>query len=197
VARFNSGVSNKENINIMYLIESERLGLRNLELDDKKGLFKILSDQETMKYYPKPYSQKETEGWINRSIKSYKENSFGLWAVILKEEKHFIGQCGISMQNIDRENVPEIGYHINKNYWKRGYASEASKACLKYGFIDLDLREIFIHTFVKNIPSIRVAEKVGMKKRNEYNKEVGEINAIMRHVVYSLRRSEYDLNKTG
>ncbi|MBT5177102.1 MAG: GNAT family N-acetyltransferase [Nitrosomonadales bacterium] len=175
----------------MYVLESERLGLRNLELDDNKELFKILSDQETMQFYPKPYTLEETENWIHKSMKSYQENGFGLWAVILKKGEHFIGQCGITLQNIDGENVPEIGYHINKNYWKRGFASEGSKKCLKHGFIDLGLKEIFIHTFVKNIPSMRVAEKVGMKKRKEYDKEVGQSKKIWRHVIYSLKRNEY------
>jgi len=69
----------------MYVLESERLGLRNLELDDNKELFKILSDQETMQFYPKPYTLEETENWIHKSMKSYQENGFGLWAVILKK----------------------------------------------------------------------------------------------------------------
>jgi len=98
----------------MYLLESKRLGLRKLELDDSKDLFEILSDQATMKYYPKPYTRKETEDWISRSSESYTINRFGLWAVILKKGKHFIGQCGISNQKIDGKTVPEIGYHINK-----------------------------------------------------------------------------------
>jgi len=174
----------------VYVVETVRLGLRNLELSDNSELYKILSDRETMVHYPRPYTQKETEDWINRSIKSYKNNNFGLWAVIIKKEKRFIGQCGISMQNIDGEDVPEIGYHINKNYWKRGFASEAAQKCLEYGFIDLGLEKIFIHTSVKNIPSMRVAEKVGMKKRKEYDKEVGQSKKIMRHVVYSLHRNE-------
>jgi len=175
----------------MYLIESEKLGLRNLERDDHKHLFGILSDQETMKYYPKPYTQMETEDCINRSIKSYTENRFGLWAIILKKGQHFIGQCGILNQNIDGENVPEIGYHIHKNYWNLGFATEAAKKCMEYGFIVLGLKEIFIHTYVKNIPSMRVAEKIGMKKRKEYDKQVNQGKSTMRHVVYSLNKFEY------
>jgi len=58
----------------------------------------------------------------------------GLWGVILKAEVRFIGDCGITIQNIDGEELPEIGYHIHQNYCKKGYGSEAAKACLEYGF---------------------------------------------------------------
>jgi len=175
----------------MYLLETEKLGLRNLELADVQPLFEILSDPETMKYYPQPYTQKETENWIRRSIESYDARGFGLWGVVLKEEGKFIGQCGISILDIDGAQVPEIGYQINKNYWNRGYATELAAKCLAYGFTNLNLREIFIHTYIKNTPSIRVAEKTGMVKRKEYDKKVDQSGTIMRHVVYSIKKSEY------
>ena len=85
----------------MFLIETERLGLRELKESDYRDLFEILSDPETMKYYPAPFDQSGVESFIHRSIASYTENGFGLWAVILKSENKFIGQCGISMQDID------------------------------------------------------------------------------------------------
>ena len=175
----------------MKIIETNRLVLRNLILDDVNGLFEILSDKETMKYYPRSYSKEETKGWITRSLNSYQENGYGLWAVTLKENHQFIGQCGISNQNIDGALVPEIGYQINKDYWNKGYATEAAIACLIYGFEKLNFDEIFIHTYVKNLPSIRVAQKVGMIWRKEYDKILQKHNnMIMRHVVYSLKRGE-------
>lgn len=173
-----------------YVIQSERLKLRRLASTDIDHLYAILSDPETMQYYPKPYSLRETKGWIERAMSSYDVNGFGLWAVILKEELTFIGQCGISLQNINGNKVPEIGYHFNKKYWKRGFASEAADACLQYGLIQLALGEIFIHTYVKNTPSAKVAERIGMIKRGVYDKKVGKFNVVMKHVIYSRKRRQ-------
>lgn len=172
------------------IIETDRLILRELTLSDTADLFKILSDKETMKHYPRPYTKEETKEWIGRSIKSYKNFGYGLWAVTLKKTDQFIGQCGISDQNIDGEKVLEIGYHINKNFQNNGFATEASRACLNYGFTKLGFDEIFIHTYIKNFPSVRVAQKIGMMKRKEYEKTIQKDNVVMKHVVYSLRKNE-------
>jgi RimJ/RimL family protein N-acetyltransferase len=175
----------------MYTLESKRLGLRQLETSDVDNLFEVLSDPETMQFYPRPYSKEETGGWISKSIQSYVDNRFGLWAMILKTDDQFIGQCGITMQNIDQKVVPEIGYHVNKKFWNQGFATEASRLCLRYGFFELNLEEIFIHTSLRNTPSQRIAEKVGMIKRKEYDKQVSQEGLIDRHIVYSLKKNQY------
>jgi RimJ/RimL family protein N-acetyltransferase len=111
-----------------------------------------------------------------------------LWAVILKEEDIFIGQCGISPVHIDGKVLPEIGYHINKKYWCKGYATEAAKACMDYGFIKLGIDELFIHTWTINIPSRRIAEKIGMQEIKEFDKKIPKYGLVMRHVVYTKKK---------
>ena len=172
-------------------IETDRLILRELDLDDATDLSRILSDPETMQYYPRPYTFEETMGWIKRSRQSYRENGFGLWAQVLKSESLFIGQCGILLTNIDGDRIPEIGYHIHKKYWNRGLATEAAGQCLEYGFENSNLDEIFVHAYVKNIPSQRIAEKIGMKNRWEYDKTVDPSGRIMRHVVFSMKKNDF------
>lgn len=169
----------------MKIAETNRLILRELQIEDAYLLHQILSDKETMTYYPSTYDMAGAMKWIERSMSSYKENGFGLWAVILKSSNEFIGQCGISLQNIHGDIVPEIGYHIHKNFWNKGYATEAAKASLNVGFNDLGLKEIFIHTYIKNIPSQRVAEKIGMTELFKYDKLLVSHNLIWEHVVYS------------
>ena len=175
----------------MFSIVTERLKLREFKESDYRDLFEILSDQETMKYYPAPFDQSGVESLIHRSISSYTENGFGLWAVLFKSENKFIGQCGISMQDIDGSIVPEIGYHINKKYWRNGFATEAARASLSFGFDKLKMKEIYIHTFVENIPSIGVAEKLKMEKVKEFNKFIKDHNIFMKHVVYSMNVEKY------
>jgi RimJ/RimL family protein N-acetyltransferase len=98
------------------ILETERLIIREYTEEDFDSLYEILSDGETMKYYPKPYDENGVQRWINWCLGSYSENGFGLWALELKDTGVFIGDCGISLQNIDGETLPEIGYHINKKY---------------------------------------------------------------------------------
>ena len=147
----------------MKIIETERLYLRELVIDDKKELMKVLSNSESMKFYPNPFSEEKVEKWIQWNIENYKKYKHGLWAVILKEGEEFIGDCGITMQNIDDENVPEIGFHIIKEYCKRGFATEAALACKEYAFKVLHYPKIFSYTTIRNISSQKVAEKIGMQ----------------------------------
>lgn len=170
------------------ILETDNLILRELTLHDLPDLYSILSDRETMQFYPRPYTREEVRGWIERSLHSYRENNFGLWAIELKQSGVFIGQCGITLQNINGDRVPEIGYHIDKRYWNMGYGTEAVKGCLRYGFEQLDLQEIYIHTYIKNLPSIRIAQKLEMHLKTEYDKNCNGGEIVMPHVVYSKKR---------
>lgn len=170
------------------ILDTEHLILRELTLHDLQFLYPILSDEETMQYYPRPYSREEVRGWIERSLLSYRENNFGLWAIELKQTGVFIGQCGITLQNINGNCVPEIGYHIDRRYWNMGYGTEAAQGCLDYGFHQLQLDEIFIHTYTKNLPSIRIAQKLGMHLKAEYDKVCNGGETLMPHVVYSKKK---------
>lgn len=154
----------------MKIIETERLYLRELIMEDKEQLAKVLSDIESMRFYPHPFSEEEVENWINWNIDNYKKYKHGLWAVILKAGDIFLGDCGITIQNIDGEIVPEMGFHIIKDYCGKGYATEAALACKKYAFEVLNYEKLFSYTILENIPSQKVAKKVGMKLYKYFEK---------------------------
>ncbi|QTL97808.1 GNAT family N-acetyltransferase [Iocasia frigidifontis] len=154
----------------MMIIETKRLYLRELIPEDKTNLMKVLSDPESMVYYPHPFSEKEVENWIYWNIENYKKYQHGLWAVIVKKGKVFIGDCGITMQNIGNETVPEIGFHIIKEYCNKGFATEAAMACKEYAFKTLNFPKIFSYTTIKNVPSQKVAEKIGMQNYKYFDK---------------------------
>lgn len=177
-----------------FILETKRLILRELNESDTLPLFEILSDSETMKYYPAPCDFKGAESWVNRSIKSYAQYGFGLWAILMKDGENFAGQCGITYTSIDDVNVPEIGYHVNKKFWNKGIATESAYAAMNYGFKNFNLNEIFIHTWVNNIPSRRIAEKIGMLKIKEYDKHIPEHNTTRKHIVYSKKSKANQLN---
>lgn len=169
-----------------YIIETKRLKLRKFNDNDFNGLKDILSDKETMKYYPKPYDDEGILRWLRWSYDCYEKRGFGLWAVELKENGRFIGDCGITLQNIDGDEVFEIGYHCNKKYWNNGYISEASKACKKWFFENTNYDEVYSYMNVDNTASRKVAENNGMSLVKEYYKEDEHL------VVYRITRKEYE-----
>ena len=163
-----------------YLIETQRLRLRPLDCSDLDNLLEIFSDPETMKFYPSVKSIDETEQWIKRSKNLYETEKIGFFALELKENCQFIGECGLIPQTIEACDEMELGYHIHKSYWRMGYASEAAVACRDYAFSVLGLRKVISLIRPENIPSARVAEKTGMKE----TKRLTMWNYL--HAVYSV-----------
>ena len=135
------------------ILETERLVLREYTYGDFDALYKILSDPETMKHYPKPYDEKGTMRWLNWSLDNYSRYGFGLWAIELKSSGIFIGDCGITMQNIDGEMLPEIGYHISKDFWRRGYAKEAASAVRDWVFSNTEFDSVYSYMTYSNVAS--------------------------------------------
>jgi len=153
-------------------IETARLILRNMTKDDYNDLAAILTDPETMQHYPRPYDEDGVHRWINWTLDNYDKHGFGLWAVTLKETGEFIGDCGITMQPIHGEWLPEIGYHINKKYWRRGYASEAAAACIRMAFEEFGFPAVYSYMKYSNEASWRTAMKNGMTLVEEYDDPV-------------------------
>jgi len=85
-------------------------------------------------------------------------------AVVLKETNEFIGDCGITIQNIDGEMLPEIGYHIHKKYWRRGFAKEAARAVRDWAFQNTEYDTIYSYMKYTNVGSYSTAIANGMRK---------------------------------
>ena len=171
------------------ILETKRLVIREYTPDDFDALFEILSDSETMKYYPKPYDEDGVRRWINWCIDSYRQHGFGLWALELKDSGVFIGDCGISMQNIDGEILPEIGYHVHKKYWRQGYAKEACAVIKDWLFENTTFDSVYSYMNRENIASYATAEANGMVRIKEY--EDGEEDLC----VYRITRTEWKKSK--
>lgn len=168
------------------LLKTERLYLRELKPSDRDDLAAVLCDPLSMVYYPAPFTRQQVEDWITWNIENYKKYRHGLWAVMLKENNVFLGDCGITMQDIDGELLPELGYHINRKYCGNGYATEAATVCMKYAFDTLDYQSLFTYTKHDNIPSRRVAEKIGMTFVKHFDKNVH--GTLVHEVAYRIDR---------
>ncbi len=144
----------------MWVLETERLRLRQTTLDDVDDLLGILGDPEAMRFYPAPKTREETAGWIRWCLDSYERYGFGLWISVLKQGNRFVGDCGLVMQPVENQLEVEIGYHTLRTCWGQGFASEAARACRDYAFNTLGYQRVVSIVDPQNYASRRVAEKV-------------------------------------
>ena len=136
---------------------TERLLLRELEVEDVDALIEVLGDVDAMRYYPAPYDREGVAGWIEWARRSYVENGFGLWAVIRRSDGRFLGDCGPMLQPVEDRLIPEVGYHIVPREQGRGYATEAARAC-----VDLGLRQHPVrHRLLARVPGKRAISRRG------------------------------------
>lgn len=150
------------------MIETERMILRHFALDDLDSMAEIMADPEVMRFsLSGPYSREKTKDFLKRCIGGYKEKGLGLFAVVLKGENKVLGYCGIIYQDIDGEDLPEIGYRIHRDYWGKGLATEAAKAVQDYGFGRFGFSKMISVIEAENAVSIRVAEKCGLRFEKE------------------------------
>lgn len=170
------------------MIETERLILREMNHDDYSSLCKMLQNPRVMVAYEHAFSEEEVQAWLEKQITRYHEDGFGLWAVILKENNEMIGQCGLTLQFIESEQVREIGYLFQEEYWHQGYAIEAAMAVKRYGFDVLNCNEIYSIIRDTNHASIKVAQRNGMKKRKSFVKHYYGMDML--HDVYSIKKED-------
>ncbi len=144
-------------------METQRLVLRQLTLDDTDNLLGIFSDPIAMAHYPSKKSRQETQGWIHWCMRGYEQHGHALWAVELKTSGEFLGQCGLIMQQVEGVAETEIGYLFLRKHWGNGYATEAAIASRDYAFNVLGRDRVISLIDPGNLPSRRVAERVGMQ----------------------------------
>ena len=172
------GKTGKE-LQMQALPETKRLFLREWTMQDLDAWAAILSDAEVMRYYPKPFDRQKVQDWIAWNLENYRTDGFGLWAVHLRATGELLGDCGITMQQIHGQRLPEIGFHMKKSVWGQGYATEAAKGFPAF------------HCYQKstNLSSRRVAEKLGMTLQETYADPVNTVTSV-----YAITRTEFFAN---
>jgi len=169
------------------ILETERLALRRLKDTDFDALATILRDPQVMYAYEHGFTAEEVQQWLDRQLERYAKYGFGLWAVIEKSSGEFIGQCGITMQDWNGREVPEIGYHLRRDKWHQGFAIEAAMACKEYAFTVLGFREVYSIIRENNLPSQHVALRNGMSVRGSFVKYYYGMSML--HLVFSVKRA--------
>ena len=170
-----------------FILETERLALREWSANDADALFALASDAEVMRYVGngKPWADvSRAREWLGWMLDSYRQRGYGRWCVSEKEGGRVVGLCGFF-------NVlckVDFGYLLARDCWGRGYASEVGRAALRHGFERLRFEEVVARTAPENFASRRVLEKLGFEFRglvyHEFDRETV--------ASYVLKRADFD-----
>lgn len=171
---------------VMMIIETKRLLLREMTENDFNALYQVLADSDIMMHYPYTFDDARVRGWINKNIERYQTFGFGLWAVCLKETGEMIGDCGLTMQVINGQIKPEIGYHLRADKQRKGYAKEAAIAVRDWTFHHTPFNMVYSYMRDTNEPSIKTAISYGCKQVDEFSDEMNEITKV-----YAISREEW------
>ena len=151
------------------ILETKRLILRRLTIDDLDALYALYRDPEVRKYFPEgtlTYEETREElVWIIDVY--YGRYGYGLWATIYKETGKFIGRCGLIPWKIEQQPEVEVAFLLDKAYWGQGLATEAAQAIVHYGFEQLQLSRLICLMDPEHLASRHVAEKIGMTLEEE------------------------------
>ena len=168
------------------VIETERLFLREMTEDDFHSLYKILADSNIMQHYPYIFDEGRVRNWIVRNIERYKTFGFGLWAVCLKATSEMIGDCGLTMQLINGQIKPEIGYHIRADMQRKGYAKEAAIAVRDWTFMNTSFNIVYSYMKYTNEASAKTAISYGCIQVDEFTDDINEITKV-----FAISRDEW------
>ena len=148
---------------LLYMFETKRLILRRFTETkaDLEAVFALRSDAEMMRYIREPQNRAESRNWLKLISSRWETEKIGFCAVIEKASKRIIGWCGL--WRLLETGETEIGYAIAKEFWGKGYATEAAEKFLEYGFSELNLKKIVAVAREENTGSRRVMEKLGME----------------------------------
>ncbi|GAB2725701.1 GNAT family N-acetyltransferase [Kitasatospora kifunensis] len=141
---------------------TQRLAFRQMTEDDLDDMAALLGDPDVMRHYPRPKTRDEALAWIDWNQRLYRQEGYGLWLVALRSTGEFIGDCGLTPQEIDGATELEVGYHVRADLQGNGYASEAAAACRDHARDVLRAKRLVAIIRPDNTPSQRVAEKIGL-----------------------------------
>lgn len=178
------------------VLETNRLLLRKIIYDDVSDIFEYLSNDLVTKYLGKESltSIKNTYEVIDKIEKNYSEGRGIRWGIVHKKENKLIGTIGYDGIQIKNKRA-DIGYDINSNYWRQGYATEAINEVISFGFSRLCLSRIGAVVFPDNKASLSLLEKVGFTKEGLLREYIIQNNIAKDTVVLSLLKNEYQKNR--
>jgi RimJ/RimL family protein N-acetyltransferase len=174
-------------------IQTERLTLRSFAEADRAPFAAMNADPEVMRHFREALDRATSDALVDRILEAWEGDNVGLWAVARRSDDTFLGFVGLSAPTFEAHFTPavEVGWRLARDGWGHGYATEAARAALAFGFETLGLQEIVSFTTVDNIRSRRVMERLGMTRDPADDFDHPGLppgHPLRRHVLYRLRR---------
>lgn len=163
-----------------WLLDTPRLHLRPMRMDDLDAFSAVVSDPISMRFYPEPFDREQVRTWIERVGERYERDGFGLLAVVEEATGEMIGDCGPMIQPVHGEPHVEIGWHIRRDRQGMGFATEAGAACRDEAWRVLAPERLISIIRPENVPSWSVARKLGFTPWRS------EVRVGMGHVIWSM-----------
>jgi RimJ/RimL family protein N-acetyltransferase len=167
---------------VTWTLETDRLHLRPMELDDLDAFAAVVGDPYAMRFYPKPFDRSMARLWIERTQERYERDGFGLLSVIERSSGEMIGDCGPAVQQTGHGAFVELGWHIRLDRQGNGFATEAGRACRDRAWATLDVDRLISIIRPENVPSWSVARALGFRPWR------GDVRVGMAHVLWSMER---------
>jgi ribosomal-protein-alanine N-acetyltransferase len=165
---------------------------------DRAPFAAINADPDVMEHFPATLTRVESDALVDRILERWAADGHGLWAVERLDGGRFLGFTGIA--RLAWLETPEIGWRFARSAWGHGYATEAARAALEWGFGTLGLAEVVSVTTVGNVRSIQVMERIGMTRRpsDDFLHPALPADSPLRpHVLYRLRREQWERRTAG
>ena len=168
-----------------------RLLLRGWRDEDRPPFARLNADPQVMEHFPAPLGRSESDAFVDRMIAAFDRDGFGLWAVERRSDGAFLGFTGLSAPTFEAHFTPcvEVGWRFAREAWGHGFATEAARAALGFGFDELGLDEIVSFTTPGNRRSTAVMERLGMTRDPADDFDHPRLAAghpLRRHVLYRL-----------
>lgn len=177
-------------------IRTERLSIREFQFHVWQSVLEYTSDSTIMKYMPEGvFSERDAKEFVNKNIGENAEK----FPVILNDGNLLVGH--IVFHKWFGAHTYEVGWVVNSKYHNHGFASESSRAVLKYGFEEMKLHRIIATCQPENVPSYRVMEKIGMKREGHFKKcipanyKINAENEWWDEYLYAILQEEWNLTR--
>jgi RimJ/RimL family protein N-acetyltransferase len=174
-----------------HTLRSERLVLRRWRESDRAPFAELNADPEVMEHFPAMMTAGESDALVDRFEAGFDRHGFGLWALEVIGTGEFIGFTGLSVPGFQTHFTPavEIGWRLARSAWGHGYASEAARRALEFGFTDAGLAEVVSFTVPANVRSQAVMERIGMTRDPADDFDHPRLDAaspLRRHVLWRI-----------
>ncbi|MEU8226679.1 GNAT family N-acetyltransferase [Kribbella sp. NPDC048915] len=178
-------------------LTTDRLLLRNWRESDREPFAAMGADPAVMEHFPALMTREQSDAFVDMVRAAIDERGWGWWALEVRATGEFIGFTGLNVPGFEAPFLPgvEIGWRLAKGAWGNGYATEAARAALAYGFEQAGFDEILSFTTTTNLPSQRVMQRIGMVPDEAGDFDHPRIepgNPLRRHVLYRITRPQWE-----